>query len=806
MKYSITGLFSVLLTIFTFAQENAFTLSGMITDVDGKTLPNVSIVIAVVGHSSKSDHAGKFSITGLPQGEHVVALSHVGYIPKEITITMESTPIDLGTIVMRKINYAIKQVDVVGEIYTTTPAGALNKELVDQQYIHRHLGGSLMQTLSRLPGISNIGIGSGQSKPLIRGLGFNRVVVVEKGIKHEGQQWGADHGLEIDQFATGNIEVIKGAASFLYGSDAIGGVIDIKPVPLPEKESLSGSLNLIGKSNNSLYGMSANLQGRTGRWIYGGRVSYQRYGDYRVPTDTVHVYDYPVRLHGRKARNTAGKELNFHVNGGYASENFRSVFYLSNNSGQSGFFANAHGLEPRRVDTELHDASSRDIQMPYQQVNHLKVINRSSLTRGVHHIEMEAGFQHNFRQEHSPYVNHGYMPPVYPDNMKMPSNLEREYDKRVYSVNLRDRFSVGQHTFVAGINGEYQHNRIDGWSFLIPGFNQRSAGAFLYDRYRLSEKVLLHGALRYDYSHIETIEYTDWFPYVVSEVNGVTESAYLVRANNLQRTFNSLVWSLGTTYNEGDFSIKANVGKSFRVPIAKELAANGVNYHYFSYELGDPSLSPEQSYQFDAGLSYSKEKLRVELNPFYNYFSNYIYLNPTPRHDHFYGAGNQIFEYTQSRVLRYGGELKIGYRFSEVLRTELLAEYVKAEQRSGSKKGYPLPFSPPASILANMSWEPSRGFLKDSYFAVDLRLVAPQNEIVPPEKKTPGYKLVNVQAGHSLMVYGRPIQLNLQVQNLFNTRYLNHTSFYRLIEMPEAGRNIVLSLSLPLNIKNKQMI
>jgi len=806
MKYSITGLFSVLLTIFTFAQEKAFTLSGMITDVDGKTLPNVSIVIAAAGHSLKSDHVGKFSITGLPQGEHVVAFSHVGYIPKEITITMGSTSIDLGTIVMRKINYAIKQVDVVGEIYTTTPAGALNKELVDQQYIHRHLGGSLMQTLSRLPGISNIGIGSGQSKPLIRGLGFNRVVVVEKGIKHEGQQWGADHGLEIDQFATGNIEVIKGAASFLYGSDAIGGVIDIKPVPLPEKESLSGSLNFIGKSNNSLYGMSGNLQGRTGRWIYGGRVSYQRYGDYRVPTDTVHVYDYPVRLHGRKARNTAGKELNFHVNGGYASENFRSVFYLSNNSAQSGFFANAHGLEPRRVDTELHDASSRDMQMPYQQVNHLKVINRSSLTRGLHHIEMEAGFQHNFRQEHSQYVNHGYMPPVYPDNMEMPSNLEREYDKRVYSLNLRDRFSVGQHTFVAGINGEYQHNQIDGWSFLIPGFNQRSAGAFLYDRYRLSEKASLHGALRYDYSHIETIEYTDWFPSVVSEDNGVTETAYLMRANDLQRTFNSLVWSLGATYDEGDFSIKANVGKSFRVPIAKELAANGVNYHYFSYELGDPSLSPEQSYQVDAGLSYSKEKLRVELNPFYNYFSNYIYLNPTPRHDHFYGAGNQIFEYTQSRVLRYGGELKIGYRFSEVLRTELLAEYVKAEQRSGSKKGYPLPFSPPASILANMSWEPSRGFLKDSYFAVDLRLVAPQNEIVPPEKKTPGYKLVNVQAGHSLMVYGRPIQLNLQVQNLFNTRYLNHTSFYRLIEMPEAGRNIVLSLSLPLNIKNKQMI
>src|SRR5690606_2501862 len=239
-------------------------------------------------------------------------------------------------------------------------------------------------------------------------------------------------------------------------------------------------------------------------------------------------------------------------------------------------------------------------------------------------------------------------------------------------------------------------------------------------------------------------------------------------------------------------------------PIAKELAANGVNYHYFSYELGDPALSPEQSYQFDAGLSYSKEKLSLELNPFYNYFSNYIYLNPTPRHDHFYGAGNQICEYTQSRVQRYGGEIKIGYRFSEVFRTELLAEYVKTEQLSGSKKGYPLPFSPPASFLANMSWQPNTGSLKNSYFSVDLRLVAPQNEIVPPEKKTPGYELVNVQVGHPLMIYGKPIQINLQVQNLFDTKYLDHTSFYRLIEMPEVGRNIVLSLSVPFDFSRKR--
>lgn len=802
MKHLTTVAFSILIISFTYAQDKGFTLSGIIVDVQGKALSDVSIRISQGEHTTRSDNEGRFLVKDLRREVYVIEFSYMSYSSVTIKTEIKNNSVDLGTIVMENAHYTLKEIDVLGEIYPTTPTGFLNKETVDQQYIHRHLSGSLMQTLSRLSGISNIGIGSGQSKPLIRGLGFNRVVVVEKGVKHEGQQWGADHGLEIDQFATGDIEVVKGAASFLYGSDAIGGVIDIKPETLPEKGTLSGSFDLIGKSNNALYGTSANIKGRTEKWVYGGRITYLNYGDYRVPTDTVHVYDYPVHLYKQKARNTAGRELNFHVNTGYITEDFRSIFYVSNNATESGFFANAHGLEPRRVDTDLHDASTRDIQMPSQQVNHLKVINRSSLSLGIHLLEMEAGFQHNFRQEFSEYVNHGYMPPVYPDTMTLPSNLEREYDKRIYSLNLRDRFSIGRHTFIAGINGEYQHNRIGGWSFLIPGFRQRAAGAFLYDRYRLNENVLLHAAIRYDYNRIKTVQYTDWFPSVVSEENGITETEHLVRANNLQRTFNSFVWSVGSSYKAGDVSLHANVGKSFRTPIAKELAANGVNYHYFSYELGDPELSPEQSYQLDVGIRYADERFSFGLTPFYNYFSNYIYLNPTPRHDHFYGAGNQIFEYTQSRVRRYGGELKASYRFSESFTAELLTEYVKAKQLSGSKKGYPVPFSPPASLLANISWQPKdTGFFRDTYLSLDLHLFASQNEIVPPEKKTPGYGLVNIQAGHSLLIYGRSAEINVQVRNLFDKKYMDHTSFYRLIEMPEMARNIILSLRIPLQLR-----
>ncbi|RZM26658.1 MAG: TonB-dependent receptor [Pedobacter sp.] len=678
---------------------------------------------------------------------------------------------------------------------------SLNLEVVNSGFIQRHLGGSLMKTLERLPGIKTIGIGSGQSKPLIRGLGFNRVVVVEKGLKHEGQQWGADHGLELDQFAAGDVELIKGAASFIYGSDAIAGVINVKPLMVPAQHSLQGSVNLIGKSNNQLYGTSANLFGRQKHWFFDTRVTYQNYGDSRVPADRVYVYDYAVNLRDQQLRNTAGREQALHFNTGYVGKQFRSIVYLSNVYSKSGFFANAHGLEPRRVDEEFHDASSRDIKQPYQQVNHFKLISSNTYQWNQHKFDLEAGFQRNFRQEYSQYVNHGYMPSRLPDSLNMASDLERQFDKKVYSLNLRDEITLGNHALSVGVNADHQDNAISGWTFLVPAFKQSAVGLFAYDKYRVSDRLLLHGALRYDHARISMYKYTDWF--VSGPVEGETGSGeQLTRAADLQRSFNSLVWSVGLNYNLEQLAIKANIGKSFRMPIAKELGANGVNYHYFSYERGNADLSPEQSYQADLSLSWTSPRWSLQLSPFYNYFSNYIYLNPTAEHDYFYGAGNQVFKYAQSEVMRYGAEITLKYTISDAFSTEFLAEYLYAKQLSGDKKGYTLPFSPPASGLINLTWSPKTGnALADSYLSVDYRLVASQSNIVPPEKKTAGYGLVNLQAGTRLQLGQQVLMLSLQAQNLFDTRYLNHTSFYRLIELPEQGRNIVLSLQIPFKIK-----
>lgn len=798
MRKFFGTLLCLLMGTSAWAQQRV--LSGHVTNADNQNLANVRITIADTDLFTISDAQGNFILRGLPAGNLQLSAMLSGY--QDYRQKLNGKERQIIHITLHTPSHQLNEVNVKGrQSELRQREESLNVTLVNSDFIQRHLGGSLMKTLERLPGIKTIGIGSGQSKPLIRGLGFNRVVVTDKGIKHEGQQWGADHGLELDQFAAGEVELIKGAASFMYGSDAIGGAIDVKPAAVPATGSLGGSVDLIGKSNNSLYGTSVNLFGRNQHWFFDSRFSYQDYADYRVPADSLFVYDFPVGLYKNRLRNTAGRESGIHFNTGYISDHFRSVFYLSNVYSKSGFFANAHGLEPRRVNTELHDASDRDILMPSQEVNHFKIINRTVWQIPHQRWELDLGYQRNFRQEFSDYVSHGFMYPSYPETMAalIPSTLEREFDKQVYSINLRNQVGLERHTLTLGVNGEHQNNTISGWTFLVPAFKQTTAGAFAYDKFSVSERLILHGALRYDYGHIRTSGYTDWFPSEVTEA-GVTRSEYAVRAEELDRSFHSFVWSAGINYNHEAFNLKANIGKSFRMPIAKELAANGVNYHYFSYEKGEATLSPEQSYQADLSAGWNAGKWSLQLSPFFNYFPNYIYLNPTPYHDFYYGAGNQIFQYTQSRVVRYGGELQVKYNFWKNLSSEILAEYLYSEQLSGDKKGYTLPFSPPASVLLNLSWSPELPGLSGSYLSLDYRITARQNNIVPPEKESPGYRVINVQAGTRLKLYKQTLILSLQAQNLLNTRYLNHTSFYRLIALPEAGRNIVLSLKVPFSL------
>jgi iron complex outermembrane receptor protein len=785
--------------------QPGYVLEGKVVDENNESLPGASVFLSPIEEGTVTDVQGKYIFRNLQGGVYAIKISYVGYhtFIDSLLISGDQT----FDVKLTFESLSLQEV-VVADNYSETrkKEESLNIEIVSDDYLKQNLSGSIMKSLERLPGITSMDIGAGQSKPVIRGLGFNRVVVVENNIKHESQQWGADHGLEIDQYAVDQVEVIKGPASLMYGSDAIGGVIDMNNKRIPANNTFGGTVDLAGKTNNGYLGTSISLYGRK-KWFFADfRATILGYGDYKVPTDSVDIYSYKAALQNNRLRNTAGNEKNLHLSFGIIQKNLQSKFYISSINLKSGFFANTHGLEPRNVDTELHDKSNRDINYPYQTVNHFKVINTSHYKWEKLMLELDLGFQRNFRQEWSEYVDHGYMPPVFPDTLDFDPDLERQFEKYVYSGNLKLTYPIKDNTaFSVGISSEYQDNRIDGRGFIIPAFNQINIGGYAYAKKAISEKSIIQAGIRFDYGHINTTEYYDWFPSPV-EINGDTILQYLQRAENLNQSFSNVSWSVGYNYNPGKWSYKANIGKSFRMPIAKELAANGVNYHRFSFEVGDPNLSPEVSYQLDVGIEYNSKKFAIGTTPFLNYFPNYIYLNPTSEHDKLYGNGNQVFYYTQSEVFRFGFEIHAHYEPIRSLQFGFIGEYVYSEQLSGEKKGFTLPFSPPPSGIFNIRYHKlDFAFIENAYLSLDYRITAPQYDIVPPEEPTPGFQVFNLGFGGSFKLKNQRINISMQVQNLLNTKYFNHTSYYRLINVPEPGRNFIVNISIPFSGKIKKV-
>src|SRR5574344_69923 len=274
-----------IICISSFGQSK-YELKGTVVDENKQPLPGATVYLFPISKGSITDKLGNFVITGINTGMYRIMISFMGY-----NSTIDTLKIDRDIVFNAQLSVSALTLQevVVSDNYTETrkKEQSLNIEIVNDDYPKQTLGGSLMQSPERLPGVTTIDICSGQSKPVIRGLGFNRVVVVENNIKHEAQQWGADHGLEIDQYAIDHVEIIKGPASLMYGSDAMGGVIDMKNRKLPADSSYGGSVDLSGKTNNDFVGTSISLYVRK-KWFFADfRATILDFGDYKVPTDSV---------------------------------------------------------------------------------------------------------------------------------------------------------------------------------------------------------------------------------------------------------------------------------------------------------------------------------------------------------------------------------------------------------------------------------------------------------------------------------------------------------------------------------------
>lgn len=779
---------ALLFSISIFAQQ--YIVSGRVSDYHGEALIGATLTIG--DQAFMTDAKGKFQTKPLEKGPYQFVVSYLGFETLTMQLEVQSNQeLDLHikerstlldqVVVASQAKHSVQHVDKVS-----------NQQLVDK------FAGSLAKTLESVAGVNSMDIGAGASKPVIRGLGFNRVAVAENGAKQEGQQWGADHGLEIDAFSTEEVEVIKGVGTIEYGSDAIGGVIKINNEKIPQVHSFDGRAIVYGKSVNDAVGASVQLKQRGERFFYKLKVTGQDYGDYRVPIKQIDYLNTIIPIEGGRMKNTAGNNLALYGQIGYVDTKFKNILSISNVYDKSGFFPGAHGIP--NIAAVQDDGNHRNIELPNQSVNHFKITNTATWDFAANQkLIVLLAFQNNKRQESSLFHTHfaNQSPPE-----KNP-NLELEFVLNTFDAAVKyERLFSNEHKLTVGVQQNYQNNTIGGYGFLLPKFNKIGVGAFGMYEYFVNERLTWEAGIRADYAKIEVKPFYDTilYDYLIDKgQSSAIASNYAQRSEEQNRSFSSFNGMIGAKYDWTDhINIGATIGTNFRFPTAIELASNGVHHGAFRHEKGNPDLDPEKGIAFDFRASYQTQTFSTTISPYAYYFTNYIFLKPTGTFSILPDSG-QIYEYTQSKALITGFEWKAEQRFWDRLTVEGVFEFIYNKQLDNGKTGnYPLPFSTPANFFGQVSYTlPNWNVFQDSEIFVNGKWYAEQKRIAQGEEITPSSQSYGLGISSTIHLGRVEAKTSLTATNIFDAKILNHMSFYRPLGIPELGRSIQFMLQIP---------
>ncbi len=771
----------LLICLFSSTAQGQFTLFGQVTNTHGTALPGATIYLHELKKGVVTDAQGRYRFEQLRSGHYHLHTQYIGHEARTIDVEIKGKNLEFP-IVLQASSLELREIIIESDLLKLDEKGqSQSVEVVGSEQIRKNYGVTLMQSIERLPGINSINTGIGVSKPVIRGLSFNRVAVSDQGIKQEGQQWGLDHGLEIDPFGVGRAEIIKGPAALLYGSDAIGGVVQVKAAPFPIAGQLKGQLTQLYRSVNDQYGISGEAAGHQGSFVWRIRGTLQDYADYRLPADSFSYNRFRLPLPDRRLKNTAASEKHGSMTVGIQRPWGFSQLSASRFSQRIGYFAGALG-QPQAYQL-IPDGNFRNIDLPYQAVRHDKIIWNNNIKLGTNWLEVDLAYQQNKRAEHSYPHAHGRGTQLDSSN-----TLAHGMQLHTATANARYHYRIDStNRLIAGVNLTAQQHQISGYEFLVPAYNNEQAGVFIIWQNKARESLQWNAGLRYDIAQLNSPGYSEQ----------LGDGSIRNRAPHINRNFGNLSGSAGLAWNLlNSWQFKANIGSSYRIPTLPELSSNGVHHGSFRHEVGDPMLNPERAYQFDLGLSYRTTAFELKFSPYLNYFSNYIYLRPSGQFS-FLPDGGQLFRYEQGEVSHTGAEVATEIHLHPALHLAVSGAYT---QLTNLTTGVPLPFTPPLQAMIDMEYTFNNitSQLLTPTLGMDWQLFAEQNRTDRNEWPTPGYGLLNIHGSLRLQAGKQSLDIRLMVNNLFDKAYFNHLSRYRLLNLPEAGRNVQIMLHLPL--------
>ena len=752
-------------------QSNTYTISGIVSDsANSQALPYASLYIKELKRTTLTDENGNFQIGGIRKGSYTLQIAYLGYHPANFRIKVEKD-IFVQIQLANEINH-LHEFVVMSHHEDNTIS---SKTTIKLDNIERNRGQNFVDLLKNVAGVNSLNSGPGIAKPVIRGMHSNRVVTLNNDIRLEDQQWGADHGPEVDPFSIGKVEVIKGASGLQYGAEAIGGVVKITSREYLKNKGFQGEWMANGFSNNRQLSSSIVLEGnhlKAQALKWRSQASYTKAGDAQTA-------DYVMN-------NTGFNELNLSTALQYQFKKLNMEASQSYYQSEIGILKSSHIHNQTDLLRVINNGSplvvtpySYSIGRPKQEVNHQVYALKLSYQFAKSKLSYALSQQINNRKEYDVLVSW---------NNNSVNQSEPAYDLTLTSWQNDLKFETQtQHNWShsVGASWMYQGNYAVGKQFFIPNFIANTFGVYAISKYARRRRYAELGC------RLDNRDQTRY----INQNNQVL-------SNDL--SYQNISFAAGILYQlTSAWKLNSNISSAWRPPSINELYADGLHAALATYERGNPNLKAERSYNVEIGIKHQNEMCQAEFNLFRNYMDNYIYRLPTKTIVTNFRGSFPLFEWSQTNAVIYGSELLFNYQINKNFSANLNASFLYADDIRHAR---PLIFIPANRSKLSLSYEKDAiGKFQKLFITASYTFVSQQNRYpdsldwtAPPA----AYALFDINAGFQFIFKKQPIKISMGIQNLFDSAYRDYLSRYRYFSL-DPGRNIILRVIVPFSILSK---
>lgn len=745
----------MLLSFLLFLTQIA--ISGRVVDKNGNAISGATVTLVEARQAVTTKSDGTFAFSEVPPGTYTLVARRIGYAPAAQQLTIDAS-IPQVTLTLGDAPLRVEPITVTAtRTATETFLAPMSVSTLTGERVHREAGISLAKSVTMLPGVRDVSTGLQIGKPMVRGLYGPRVLVMHDGSRLEDYSWSEEDGPSIDARLAERIEVIRGPASVLYGSDALSGVVNVVPAETPFSADGSSfthaGLEAYGASNNIELGSAARVEGA------GGNLGWRIFGTGRFASS----YRTPLG----EVDNTGFLSANVDAAGTYRANNHAFTVRLSHYGGEFKLLeANGPAIPPPGAAEEGPERKLLDDRIQFSG-NHLWRNFR---------LEGKAQLQRHSLME----LSDDCVPPPGQTTCTPPPPGQEStaFDLLLNTATIDMMGHIGEGsraTTTLGFSGMYQTNDSRGPIYLVPSATIGSGAVFGLEQLDLAKgKLRLLAGARADTRKLN------------SNANA-----------QLGLVDDSRSWTAAAAHGgvvvapTRSFALVANAGMGWRAPTLFDLYANGPHLAEARYEIGDPRLGIERGVNTDVSLRWNVARARAEITGFQNTIDDFIFVQPTSSTVN----GLQVFQHVAADARLRGAEAMIEANVTDPLTLRAQHDLVRGDRRAD---GAPLPLMPAPRTIVGAELRPSSlGWARRAMLGLEVERVEKQTRLDPEDFPTAGYTLVNLDSEIERAIAGRLYRIDFDVRNLLNTEYRDFLSRYKQFA-PNPGINFVLRVATEL--------